>query len=123
MGGISKHIGGAIGAIKPAATVTRGMNLSPAIQAALDSIAESGDQRAAFNAILLASVTNVAKKPHFNLELEINDLFVRLGNLRGMGAAPGTNPLKGIGAALGNISSMLGPVESALQALARDTKK
>ena len=117
MGGIVKSVGGVAGTV---AQVTRGMHLSPAIQAALQNIAKSGDQRAAFNGILLASAANVAKKPHFNLELKINDLFVRLGNLRGM-QAPGMAALSaGMAGSLTNISSSLTSLDGAMQALVKN---
>ena len=68
--------------------ILKGLQLSPVMQQSLGTIADSGDQRAAFNAVLLATAANVDKKPNFNLELEINDLFIRLGNLRSMSSGP-----------------------------------
>jgi len=40
------------------------------------------DQRQAFTSVLLATVAHVNQKKNFNLELEINDLWIRLSNLR-----------------------------------------
>jgi hypothetical protein len=54
-------------------------------------ILQQGNQRAIFKATLLATVARVSKKPNFNLELEINDLFIKLGNLRGMNTPDGSN--------------------------------
>lgn len=120
-------MGGALGSISAnLASVTKGMQLTPIMQQALSQIAQSGDQRAAFNAILLATAANVTKKPNFNLELEINDLWIRLGNLRSAQPAG----VGGVFANLGktaalvnmNIGAVLGDLESAVLNLAKNVK-
>ena len=110
MGGVSKSID----------AVTRGLNLSPIMQQAAGAIANSGDQRAAFNAILLATTASVERKPNFNLEVEINDLNVRLGNLRGMSSAASASsmrkPLKQFS------TQILGTLDAAIRSIADNAK-
>ena len=122
MGGITKAIGGVGGVSNSVSSVMRGMDISSAMQAALHGIAESGDQRAAFNGILLASAANVMKKPNFNLEVEINDLMIRLGNLRGMQSQSPMGALGSPAGVLGNLFSILGSLDSAAQALVKNVK-
>jgi hypothetical protein len=110
MGGIGKSIG----------VVTKGLNVSPIMQSAFGSIADAGDQRAAFNAIMLATAANALKKPNFNLEVEINDLNVRLGNLRGMSSGQG---LGGLAQQLGNATSILGSLDSAMKGIVNNLGK
>ncbi|MCC6242916.1 MAG: hypothetical protein IT353_08745 [Gemmatimonadaceae bacterium] len=108
-------MGGSLGSIKTSlASATKGLNVSPIMQAAMGMIADSGDQRAAFNAILLATSATVANKPNFNLELEINDLWIRLGNLRNMAPAGG-----GLPKAASPLSSIGPALESVMQAMAK----
>ena len=70
MGGVIGKIGGTL-------------NVPGGIASKLGAILEGGDQRDAFNGILLATVAHVNNKSNFNLELEINELLIRVGNLRG----------------------------------------
>ncbi len=63
--------------------------LTPEIGRMLSGMLQGSDQRQAFTALLLATVTNVQKKPNFNLELEINDLLVHLDALRSQQGAGG----------------------------------
>lgn len=108
-------MGGAIGNVSTSlASATKGLNVSPIMQAAMGVIADAGDQRAAFNAILLATSATVANKPNFNLELEINDLWIRLGNLRNMPAGGG-----GMSKAVSPLSSIGPALESVMQAMAK----
>ena len=90
----------------------KGMNLpglSPTIMGKLEA---SPDPRVQFNALLLTTVAHVSQKPNFNLELEINDLWTRLGSLRQEQAAtkaPGTALSAAMGS-LGEINQQLGKV-------------
>lgn len=101
--GVNQSVSGVIG----------NMNLSPGITSALGELALTAGQREKFNAILLATVDHVSKKQNFNLELEINDLLVRLGNLRTAGAAP-----SGLPAVLPNMGGILSPaIEKMIQSM------
>jgi hypothetical protein len=62
--------------------IFKGLNLPGGLGQALMGDGSVKDQRAAFTAVLVATAAHVSQKPNFNLELEINDLWVRLGNLR-----------------------------------------
>ena len=62
--------------------ILKGLNLPPGVMQAAMGDGSVKDQRAAFTAILVATASNAAQKPNFNLEVEINDLWTRLGNLR-----------------------------------------
>jgi hypothetical protein len=84
-------MGGAIGKIGGT------LNLPGGIASKLSAILQGGDERDAFNGILLATVAHVNNKPNFNLELEINELLIRLGNLRGASS-------EGIGGALSQVA-------------------
>jgi hypothetical protein len=81
----------------------KGLNL-PGLTKGLMGDGSVKDPRAAFAAILVATAADVGKKPNFNLELEINDLWTRLGNLR-------QQQQKGIGGAL---SAMTKQMESGI---------
>jgi hypothetical protein len=70
-------MGGVIGKISGS------LNVPGGIASKLGKILEGGDQRDAFNGILLATVAHVNNKSNFNIEVEINDLLIRLSNLRG----------------------------------------
>lgn len=63
--------------------------LTPEIGRMIGGMLQGPDPRQAFTALLLATVTNVQKKPNFNLELEINDLLVHLDALRSQQGAGG----------------------------------
>ena len=125
MGGVIKGVSNAAG------PVMKGLDVSPIIQQAMGQIAQSGDQRAAFKAILLATAASVAKKPSFNLELEMNDLYIRLGNLRGaaQSAGMGGGPFGAIGQQMSqmtqmtnHMSAMLGNIDSAIQNIVKNIK-
>lgn len=70
-------------------------------------LANLTDPRLQFNAVLAATIANANKKPNFNLELEINDLWTRLGNLRQAqqpaGRMPGMGQMSQLSNMLGNI--------------------
>lgn len=115
------------------------MKLSEDVKRIIASILAHGDDRAAFNAILLATVEHVSKKPNFNVQLEMNDLWIKLTNLRddigkapagspsgGFGGSAGLGGPGGIGAAIGStsgvplgIQSVLGNVLKALESRTR----
>ena len=97
MGGVTGNIGGAV----------KGLGLGN-IGVSLEKVLQGRDQRAAFNAILLATVAHGSKKPNFSLELEINDLMVRLGNLRSMSSVSGV---------FGNLGVLLQDVDSSMKSL------
>jgi len=66
-GGLGKLMGGAM--------------LSPAMLEALGKVPVA-DSRKAFIAVLVATAANAGSKPNFNLDLEMNDLWTRLQNLK-----------------------------------------
>ncbi len=121
MGGALGHIGASL------ASATKGLNnISPIMQQALSQIAQSGDQRAAFNAILLATAANATKKPNFNLEVEINDLWIRLGNLRSTAPIPTGGAFAQVGQVTAQLSSILsqavGNIDAAVVNIAKTVK-
>ena len=104
MGGVTKRIGNTAGGI----VNDLGFGGIGSIGVTLEKVLQGGDQRAAFNAILLATVAHGSKKPSFNLEVEINDLMVRLGNLRGLSSVSG---------ALGNVGALYQGIDSLINSL------
>lgn len=87
----------------------KGMNLpgmSPTIMGRLEA---APDPRVQFNALLLTTVSHVSQKPNFNLELEINDLWTRLGVLKQEQAAA-----KAPGAAMSSVMGSLGEINQQL---------
>lgn len=110
-------MGGAISNVSKNAL--KGLNLSATMGQAVQALAVSGDQRAQFNAILMATVATVTKKPNFNLELEINDLWIRLGNLRTTGAATPHPSMVQLSAAM---QAMLGNLDDAMKNLTKGLK-
>ncbi|WP_309643999.1 hypothetical protein [Phenylobacterium sp.] len=105
MFGIGKLMGGAL--------------LSPAILEALGKV-PMADSRKAFIAVLVATASSAGSKPNFNLELEMNDLWTRLQNLK-TAAGPSSGGVGGIMAgALGPLQNMLG---GALKAITDNTSR
>ena len=89
----------------------KGMNLpgmSPTVMSRLEA---APDPRVQFNALLLTTVSHVSQKPNFNLELEINDLWTRLGVLKQEQAAA---KAPGGGAALSSVMGSLGEINQQL---------
>ena len=83
--------------------IFRGLQLPPQISAVVAKLPAPGstpvDQRKAFSSILLATAAHVSHKPSFNFELEMNDLWTRLTNLRNEPELR-LNPTAGIGGLL-----------------------
>lgn len=92
------------------------LGLAPTITQALQTMLQSGDNRAAFIAALTATAANASKKPNFNLELEINDLWTRLGNLRD--ASPGG----GFSGAVNQLQDVQQSLFKTLEALSKNVK-
>lgn len=67
---------------KIGALVGQAGDVGPHLHKILVSSVLRQDAGSAFCALLLATVKKVNEKKHFNLEVEINDLLVKLGNLR-----------------------------------------
>ena len=67
---------------KIGALVGQAGDLGPAMHKVLVGSVLKQDAGAAYCALLLAAVKKVNEKKNFNLEVEINDLLVKLGNLR-----------------------------------------
>jgi hypothetical protein len=82
--------------------IVQSMNLPGGIASALAGILGGGDQRRQFIAVLLATAAHIENKPNFNYELEMNDLWIRLGNLRGQSS----------GGALGQVVQAMGQLSS-----------
>lgn len=91
------------------AGIIKGMNLPAQITGALRGLLGATDQRQAFVALLLATASNVQNKPNFNLELEINDLWTRIGALR--------NGSPGMGGALGPLGQVVQAMSQQQQAM------
>jgi hypothetical protein len=98
MGNIAKTVGGIVGK----------MNLPAGIGGILSqAVGKPMDQRQAFTSVLLATVAHVNEKPNFNLELEINDLWIHLSVLRNAQQSSGSGGLGGILSGVGNSVSGL----------------
>jgi hypothetical protein len=98
MGGILSGVGKAL----------QGMKLPGGLMQRITSGQINPDPRAQFNAVLLATVAHINEKPNFNFELEMNDLWTRLGNLRQeQGAAQQRQISSGL-STLANLSPQLG---------------
>ncbi|MEO6340786.1 MAG: hypothetical protein ABIO39_12145 [Caulobacteraceae bacterium] len=79
-GGIAKTVSLAIGK----------MQLPGMVSSALSrGLTGEVNQRQAFVALLLATAAHVNEKKNFNLELEINDLWVHMGSMRSQQQASG----------------------------------
>ena len=129
MGGVTKALDGAaikslldgmapgsLGVPKINALVNGvGGGLGPLLEKALVGAVLKQDTGAAFNAILLATVDRVNTKPTFNLEVEINDLLVKLGNLRDP-AMPAMGPSSASGEVSGKVAATLKALTDALTA-------
>jgi hypothetical protein len=71
------------GITKAVAGITGKMNLPAGVAGVMSqALGKPMDQRQAFTAVLLATVAHVNEKPNFNLELEINDLWIHMSVLR-----------------------------------------
>lgn len=92
------------------AGILKGLSLPEQINAALRGLLGASDQRQAFVALMLATATNVQNKPNFNLELEINDLWTRLGALRNGSAG-------GMAGAMGQASQLMNAMSHQQKAL------
>ena len=101
--------------MKGVARALKGMNLPPGV---LQNLAAGGapapDPRAEFNAVLLATVSHVNKKPNFNFELELNDLWTRLGVLKQEQAADAPLGLARMFGAFKDLDGQLGPLMTQL---------
>jgi hypothetical protein len=64
------------------------------------------DQRQAFASILLATVAHVNQKPNFNLELEINDLWIHLTALKSAQSSSSvmSSAISGLGGSVGGMA-------------------
>jgi hypothetical protein len=82
--------------------------------------ASAVDQRQAFIAVLLATAASAGQKQNFNLEVEINDLWTRLGNLRTQSSAPGVGAL--LTKALSGVSELNNGILRALQGTLNDKR-
>lgn len=102
MGGVVGSIGKAVGSTAKMG----GLTPSPQLGAAMGDVIGKSGGRGLFCALLLATVEHVHKKPHFNLELEINDLMIRLGGLRQMSEGAASSGV-GAQAQLNQISATL----------------
>lgn len=85
--------------------IVQSMNLPGGIASALAGILGGGDQRRQFIAVLLATAAHIENKPNFNYELEMNDLWIRLGNLRGQSSGGGA--LGQLGQAMGQMTNQI----------------
>jgi hypothetical protein len=56
--------------------------LSESVKGALDTALISGDKRLVYVAVLTAAASRASNKSAFNLEVEMNDLWTSLSNLR-----------------------------------------
>lgn len=105
-----------------------GGGLAPLLEKVLVGAALKQDTGAAFNAILLATVDRVNGKPNFNLELEINDLLVKLGNLRdpampAVGPSGASGEISGkVQATMKSIADMLASQGAVLKAAASNVR-
>ncbi len=124
MGGAIGQIGNTVGGLgRYGALANSGVHLklTDEMKKLIGDILSHGDDRAAFKAILLATVEHVSKKPHFNCQLEMNDLWIKLTNLRddiakadsgkssggGLGGFGGPSGLGGFGGAGGAVGSAM----------------
>ena len=128
MGQIGNMVGGGgnlagIGRYASLANSGISLKLTDEMKRTIGAILAHGDDRAAFKAILLATVEHVSKKPHFNCQLEINDLWIKLTNLRDdiakaeagrstggagvFGGSSGLGGIAGVGSTVGSIAGSL----------------
>lgn len=106
---------------KSAGHILKGLQIGPAMAQSLAAVPLT-DQRQAFIAIMIATASHAGAKPNFNLELEINDLWTRLNNLKAESqasdAGTGLAPLMKSLGAFQQINAHLG---QAVNALVRNT--
>lgn len=106
---------------KSAGSVVKGLPLSGQMLSGLNAIPMS-DQRKAFIAVMVATAAGVGQKPNFNLEVEINDLWIRLGSLRQANSDTFGGVNKGIGGMLTPLIDMQTQLNGAMQALVKNMK-
>lgn len=109
---------------KTVASVVGSLNLPGGMLSALGQISVA-DQQKAFIAVLTATSANAAGKQSFNLETEINDLWVRLNNLKQAGSPSGSlADLQGVmssqGAAMNILSGVSTQLSNVLQSLIKN---
>ena len=105
---------------KSAGSIVKGLPLSGPMLSSLNSIPMT-DQRQAFIAVLVATAAGVGQKPNFNLEVEINDLWIRLGNLRQANSGP-FGASGRLGGMLAPLTEMQSQLNGAMQALIKNMK-